>query len=58
MAEKEVKIDQTKEIGWIAPDGQVIKPDENGKWPAVQVTSDGKTIVAGGDIGKGSADVV
>jgi len=35
-----------KEVSWVTKDGQVVKPDEKGVWPAAS-SADGKTIISG-----------
>lgn len=49
---------ENKTIGWKTPEGILIEPDKNGKWPAVSTTSDGKTIIAGGNSDLGLPDLV
>ena len=45
------KVKRKEKIGWKTESGILVKPDKDGKWPAVMVTFDqnGKkqTIVAG-----------
>ena len=63
MAERELpkqksELKETKKVGWVTPEGTPVEPDEKGRWPAVATTSNGKTIVAGGDPGVGLPDLV
>ena len=47
-----------QKTGWVTPDGQIIEPDKNGKWPVVKTTQNGGTIVAGGEIPTGRTEQV
>ena len=58
LLNQEKQTEEQKKVGWITQDGILIEPDKNGRWPAVSTTSNGKTIVAGGDPGVGLPDLV